>query len=133
MKNFIPWIIGLSAVVVVVLGYWVNPPAIHRLEMLFQDAHFQIRGPLQPGPEVVIAAIDEKSIDELGRWPWPRKVIARLVEKLVVHQAKVIAFDIVFSSPDESAGKQNLIKIREQLNAKFVDEPLVNGVLNPLI
>ncbi len=133
MKNFIPWIIGLSTMAVVILGYWVNPPAIHRLEMLFQDAHFQIRGPLQPGPEVVIAAIDEKSIDELGRWPWPRKVIARLVEKLVAHQTKVIAFDIVFSSPDESAGKQNLIKIREQLNAKFVDEPLVNSVLNPLI
>jgi adenylate cyclase len=133
MKNLIPWIVGLSIMVVVLLGYWINPPALHRLEMLFQDTHFQIRGPLQAGPEVVIAAIDEKSIDEVGRWPWPRNVMARLVDKLVEHQAKVIAFDMVFSSPDESSGKQNLIDIREQLKSKLADKPLVNSVLNPLI
>jgi len=133
MKNFIPWFIGLGTMVVVVLGYWVNPPAIHRLEMLFQDAHFQIRGPLQAGPEVVIAAVDEKSIDELGRWPWPRKVMAQLVEKLVEHQVKVIGFDMVFSSPDDSSGKESLIKIREQLKTKIADAPLVDSVLNPLI
>ena len=133
MKNFIPWVIGIGILLVMVLGYWINPPATHRLEMLFQDAHFQIRGPLQAGPEIVIAAIDEKSIDELGRWPWPRKVMAQLVEKLVAHQVKVIAFDVVFSSPDDSSGKQNLIQIKEQLKAKMGDEPLVNSVLNPLI
>jgi adenylate cyclase len=133
MKNLIPWIIGLGTTVIVLLGYWVNPPALHRLEMLFQDAHFQIRGPLQAGPEVVIAAIDEKSIDEMGRWPWPRKTMARLVEKLVAHQVKVIAFDMVFSSPDESSGKQNLLKIREQLKTKIASDPLVDSVLNPLI
>jgi len=133
MKNLTPWIIGLGTMVVVVLGYWVNPPAIHRLEMLFQDAHFQIRGPLQAGPEVIIAAIDEKSIDELGRWPWPRKLLAQLVEKLVEHQVKVIGFDMVFSSPDDSSGKESLIKIREQLKTKISDAHLVDSVLNPLI
>ena len=133
IKNYVVWMIGLGTLVVVILGYWLNPPALHRLEMLFQDAHFQMRGPLQAGPEVVIAAIDEKSIDELGRWPWSRKVMAQLVEKLVAHQVKVIAFDVVFSSPDESSGKQNLIKIRERLKGEISDAPLVNSLLNPLI
>lgn len=125
--------IGLITLAAVITGYWVNPPALHRLEMLFQDAHFQVRGPVQAGPEVVIAAIDEKSIDELGRWPWSRKVMAQLVEKLVAHQVKVIAFDVVFSSPDESAGKENLIKIRERLKGEISDKPLVDSLLNPLI
>lgn len=133
MKNLTPWIIGLGTMVVVVLGYWVNPPVIHRLEMLFQDAHFQIRGPLQPGPEVVIAAIDEKSIDELGRWPWPRKLLAQLVEKLVQHQVKVIGFDVVFSSADNSSGKETLNIIRERLKTKFPDGSLVDSVLDPLV
>jgi adenylate cyclase len=133
MKNVTHWIIGLSTMVVVVLGYWVNPPALHRLEILFQDAHFQIRGPQKAGSEVVIAAIDEKSLDELGRWPWPRKTMAQLVDKLVERQVKVIAFDMVFSSPDENSGKQNLINIREQLNAKFTSGSQVDSVLNPLI
>jgi len=118
---------------VVVLGYWVNPPAIHRLEMLAQDIHFQWRGPVQAGPEVVIAAIDEKSIDEVGRWPWSRKVMARLVEKLEAHQVKVIGFDVVFSSADNSSGKETLGIAREKLRAKISDKALVDSVLNPLI
>jgi adenylate cyclase len=133
MKAFTPWFMGISILLLSILAYWLNPPALNRLEMLFQDAHFQVRGPVQAGPEVVIAAIDEKSIDELGRWPWPRKVMAQLVEKLTDHQVKVIAFDMVFSSPDESSGKQNLIKIKEQLNSKLPDDSLVNNTLNPLI
>jgi len=132
-KHLVPWVIGLCVLVVSVLAYWINPPALQRLETLFQDAHFQVRGPLKPGSEVVIAAIDEKSLDELGRWPWSRKVMAQVVEKLVAHQAKVIAFDVVFSSSDDSSGKQSLIQIKEQLKAKIADPPLVNSVLDPLI
>ena len=133
MKKLIPWIIGLSTMVVVLLGYLVDLPALKRFELLYQDAHFQVRGPLQAGPEVFIAAIDEKSIDQLGRWPWPRKMMARLIDKLVEHQVKVIAFDMVFSSTDESSGKQDLIQISEQLKTKFADKPLVDSILNPLI
>jgi adenylate cyclase len=133
MKNFTPWSIGIGIMLVMILGYWINPPALNRLEMLFQNAHFQVRGSLQAGPEIVIAAIDEKSIDELGRWPWPRKVMAQLVEKLTAHQVKVIAFDMVFSSPDESSGKRDLVKIKEQLKSKFSNGSLVDSTLNPLI
>jgi len=132
-KNLTPWFIGIGIILVMILGYWINPPAFHRLEILFQDAHFQVRGPLQAGPEVVIAAIDEKSIDELGRWPWSRRVMAQLVEKLTAHQAKVIAFDMVFSSPEESAGKKNLIRIKKQLKAELGNNSLVDSALNPLI
>ena len=128
-----PWIMGMVITLFTVLCYWVNPPIMHRLEMLFQDVHFQIRGPIKAGPETVIAAIDEKSIDELGRWPWSRTVMAQLVKKLMNHQVKVIAFDVVFSSPDNSSGKQNLIQIKKQLKTKVDNKPLIDRVINPLI
>jgi len=133
MKKLVPWIIGFLITCTVVLMYWVNPSSIYRLELFFQNAHFQWRGPLKPGPEVVIAAIDEKSIDELGRWPWPRKKLAQLVDKLVQHQVKVIGFDMVLSSPDESSGKNSLIKIKQKLKEKFKDGLLVDEVLDPII
>lgn len=133
MKKFIPWIIGISISCAVVLVYTVNPPSIHRLELLFQNAHFQWRGPVKPGPEVVIAAIDEKSLDVLGRWPWPRKKLAQLVDKLVEHGAKVIGFDMVLSSPDESSGKNSLKKIKETLKENIADDSLVDKVLDPII
>jgi adenylate cyclase len=62
--------------------------------------------PEQYGVEVV--AIDEPSFSEIGqRWPWPRDLHARLVERLRAAGAKVIAFDIIFSEPStEDADKQ---------------------------
>ncbi len=133
MKKIIPWVIGLSLTLVTALGYWVNPSVLNRVELLFQNMHFQWRGPIPAGPEVVIAAIDEKSIDELGRWPWPRDVLASLVEKLVEHEVKAIGFDMVFSSPDESTGRKSLNKIKEKLKENIEDGPLVDRLMDPLI
>ena len=115
MKKIAPWALGLTITAMVVVFYRAQPPLIYQLELMFQNAHFQWRGPISPGPEVVIAAIDEKSIDELGRWPWPRKNLTRLVEKLVERQARVIGFDMVFSSPDESSGIESLKKLQREL------------------
>jgi adenylate cyclase len=133
MKKLIPWLIGLSLTCAVVLAYMANPSSMHRLELFFQNTHFQWRGPVQPGPEVVIAAIDEKSIDELGRWPWSRKKLAQLVDKLVQHQVKVIGFDMVLSSVDESSGHNSLEEIKETLKENIKDGLLVDKVLDPII
>ncbi|HEY7230200.1 MAG TPA: adenylate/guanylate cyclase domain-containing protein [Pseudolabrys sp.] len=49
---------------------------------------------------VVIVDIDEKSLNSLGQWPWPRTRIADLITKLTQMGALVIAFDVVFAEPD---------------------------------
>ena len=59
-----------------------------------------LRGPVKPGPETVIAAIDEKSINKLGRFPWPRSVWGRVVDRLTEEGAKVIVFDVFFTEPE---------------------------------
>ncbi len=79
-----------------------------------------LRGrPTQPhSDQVVIATIDKDSIDEYGRWPWSRKLMAQLVRTLNDHyQARTLGFDIVFSEPEESSGMkvtaEYLKKIRQ--------------------
>jgi len=57
----------------------------------------------QPTGAVVIAAIDEQSINEIGRWPWPRAVEARLIDALRDQNAAVIGFDMVFSENESQA------------------------------
>ncbi|MBE7198968.1 MAG: CHASE2 domain-containing protein, partial [Parafilimonas terrae] len=52
---------------------------------------------------VAILDIDEASLRTLGQWPWPRTVIARLVDRLTEMGASAIAFDIVFSEPDRTS------------------------------
>ncbi len=61
------------------------------------DLRFTMRGKVAPGPETVIAVIDEKSINKLGRFPWPRSVWGRVVDRLTEEGARVIVFDVFFS------------------------------------
>ena len=56
-----------------------------------------------PPPRVVIAAIDEDSIEEYGLFPWNRNVLADFVESVNAHGPKVIAFDVVFSDTDKNS------------------------------
>lgn len=90
---------ALLAIVLVIL-YLIGPRFIEVIEYKALDLRFVLRGTIQPGPEVVIAVIDEKSVDEVGRWPWPRSKIAELVQALADDSAKVIALDIGFFEPD---------------------------------
>ena len=50
---------------------------------------------------VRIVDIDDESIHLLGRWPWPRQMLAKLVEKLVKANVAAIGFDILFSESDQ--------------------------------
>ncbi|MDB3932516.1 CHASE2 domain-containing protein [Candidatus Pelagibacter sp.] len=61
---------------------------------------------------VVIVDIDEKSIGEIGQFPWRRDIFAKLINRLDQYGSSVIAFDIFFSEED----KQNPKKILEEFN-----------------
>ncbi len=73
-------------------------------ELGLYDIFFRIRGDTQPGSNIVIVAIDEKSIAEIGPLPWPRKYHARLLED--ISEAEVVAFDLLFDFPAESKDDQ---------------------------
>ncbi|MBM3649099.1 MAG: adenylate/guanylate cyclase domain-containing protein, partial [Alphaproteobacteria bacterium] len=56
-----------------------------------------------PAVPVRIVDVDEEALAEYGQWPWPRTIIARLVDKLTEQGAAVIAFDVIFAEPDRSS------------------------------
>ncbi len=66
----------------------------------------------QPAPSgVVIVAIDQASLQELGRWPWPRRVHAELLQQICRASPKAVAMDIAFNEVgDDPAGNQALAK-----------------------
>ena len=96
--------VGLVFTAMSLVVYAMGIPFLSAIELKAYDLHFLSRGKTSPGSEVAIVGIDEKSIDQLGRWPWPRARIAELVDKLGAYGAKVVAFDIVFAEPDQSSG-----------------------------
>lgn len=90
------------------------------MELKSLDYRVRIKGKETPVEDVVIVAIDEKSIKEIGRWPWSRDIIANGVEKLFKMGAKVIGLDIVFSEREEFKQKEKLLEFFNQ----FEDEDL---------
>ncbi len=97
--------IAIALIVAVVLSvlHLADFKFFEILEAKTLDLQFALRGPIKPGPETVIAAIDEKSINRLGRFPWPRSVWGRVVDRLTEDGAKVIVFDVFFTEPDAVA------------------------------
>ena len=56
----------------------------------------------QPSAEIVIVGIDDRSLEALGRWPWPRELHARLIDRLDDAGARAVAYDILFPEPASS-------------------------------
>src|SRR5436853_511986 len=57
-----------------------------------------------PSDKVAVIAIDEQSIANIGRWPWPREVQAKLIDQLAAAKAKVIGSTIILSEPQRDPG-----------------------------
>lgn len=55
---------------------------------------------------VVIVDIDERSLEELGQWPWPRTLIAELLDRIVQYGAVVIGLDVIFAEADRLSPPQ---------------------------
>jgi adenylate cyclase len=87
-------------------------PFITQLDNIIYDARLQVTMPRGVDERIVILDIDEKSLQEVARWPWPRDVMAGLIEKLFgKYQVAIVAFDVVFAEADYSSG----IRALEQL------------------
>jgi adenylate cyclase len=79
---------------------------VNRLELDALDLRFRLRPDRykHPDPRIIIVDIDQRSQEILGRWPFSRSYFAQTLDALREDGAKVAAFDITFSKPDETAG-----------------------------
>src|SRR5206468_10426614 len=112
-----PASLTLGTILVVVILFWSGVPILDLIELKTYDLRFLSRGRLAPSPAVVMAVIDEKSLDREGRWPWPRSKIAALVDALSQDGARVIGFDIGFLEPDANSQ----LALIEQFGQKVAD------------
>ncbi len=111
--------IALIVAVTLSLLYLANASFLEILENKTLDMRFTLRGGIAPGPETVIAAIDEKSIHSLGRFPWTRSVWARVVDRLTEEGAAVVVFDVLFPEP-ESASADGLLQNAIEKNGRVI-------------
>jgi adenylate cyclase len=99
-----PWIVALLVLVNALLLRALDPVGLTRLRDVAFDSFQRIKPrTYNPATPVHIVDIDESALAEFGQWPWPRTIVARLVDKLTEKGAAVIAFDVVFAEPDRSS------------------------------
>jgi adenylate cyclase len=101
-KTKINLFIGFSITLLMALLMLIELPPMETLEEKLYDYRFKIRGTIKPPENIVIAAIDEKSLGKLGRWPWSRDKIARLVNRLNEEGSEIIVVDIILSEAEKN-------------------------------
>lgn len=85
---------------------------IQGLDHKVRDTFFTLRGPLPPSRSIVIVDIDQKSLEEVGQWPFPRAEIANSLRSILADGAKVVGFDVVFAEPDRLSLKEWVQRLR---------------------
>jgi adenylate cyclase len=87
---------------------------IDQVDNIFYDARLQWTMPGGLDDRIVIVDVDEKSLvtPELGRWPWSRDKMARIMDTLFEHyQIRLLGFDVIWAEPDTSSGFTVLQKL----------------------
>lgn len=113
-KHLLRFLLGAACVLLFVghaAKFW-QIPFVNVVDAYLYDVRVRLSAPNTKDERVVIVDIDERSLAEVGRWPWSRNVLATMVQKLVAdYRVAVLGFDVVFAEPDESSG----LKVLEQI------------------
>lgn len=103
---------------------------VQRLDDIIYDARMRATMPRTLDDRIVIVDLDEKSLAEVGHWPWPRNRVADLVDELYVRQKiALLGFDMVFAEADESSGLKQLEKLAQ---TELRDQPGFVGKVSQL-
>lgn len=110
-KHLVRIILGL-VIVLVFVGHaakYYHIGIVNQLDHIVYDTRLKVAMPRGLDDRIVILDIDEKSLQEVARWPWPRDVMAGLITKLFdKYKVAIVGFDVVFAESDYSSGIKRL-------------------------
>ncbi|WP_427791779.1 CHASE2 domain-containing protein [Brevundimonas diminuta] len=126
-RVLIEW--GLVALLAgLLVGWMALTPVANRADHLIYDVLMRAKaGPADDG--VVIIAIDDRSLEQLGQWPWPRDLHARLIDRLTQASAGPVAYDVLFT---EATPLDDVLAVALSRNGQVrlpvvLDAPGLNG------
>ena len=123
-----PLKITLFIIFLALILFFMDFTFLRFMELKALDLRMVSRGKMASGGETIIVTIDEKSLSELGRWPWPRTIMAKLVDQLKAYGAKTVGFDIIFAEPDENSSLKAISELSKDVQKMKVPDKRI-GVL----
>jgi CHASE2 domain-containing sensor protein/predicted Ser/Thr protein kinase len=111
------WFLGL-VIAVALFGFARMSGFIPGLERWAYDLGVRMTSKA-PSDKIAVIAIDEQSIANIGRWPWPREVQAKLIDQLAAARAKVIGNTVFFFEPQKDPGLAYVEKMLDIYNKAY--------------
>jgi adenylate cyclase len=85
---------------------WTDMPVVNAMHLAWLDAYQALSPRERHSAPAVIVAIDENSIERYGQWPWPRSLVARLLDRIRAAKPAAIGVDLLFPDPDRLSPEQ---------------------------
>lgn len=107
-----PWdfLLNISATIFIAVLFLIPFGIWESINGKIFDLTLRMRGSFKPPQELAIVAIDDSSLNQVGRWPWPRSKMAELISQLSESGAKIIAVDVIFLAlAGESSSREDQI------------------------
>ncbi|RZV48190.1 MAG: CHASE2 domain-containing protein, partial [Pseudomonadales bacterium] len=104
------WFIGL--VVTILFLFLAEAGWMAVLDRQAYNVGVKFSATKEPHEDIVIVAIDDKSLQELGAWPWSRDVLAKTTRLLSRAKPSVLGFTMPFDTDQDEAGLKSLAGLR---------------------
>jgi len=111
---------------------WQDMPVSGALRLAWLDVYQELSPRERRSAPAVIVAIDEASLNRFGQWPWPRTLVAQLIDKLRAASPAAIGVDILFPEPDRLSPERlapSVAATDPQLAARLARLPRHDAVL----
>jgi adenylate cyclase len=131
-RGIIYWL-PLTLLLATALAHLIIPGEFDQVSALAAFDVYQRLAPREASADtpVLIVDIDEHSLKQVGQWPWPRTVLAQLVDKLREAGAAVVAFDVLFSEADRTSPSMLLPLLTDRGASKAEAQQLLASMQDP--
>lgn len=117
--------VASSALILLLLAFAIHTTQIFsRVDNLIFDYGQKVKVTAPPD-DVILIAIDQESLAQIGRWPWSREVHASLLQRLKDEQPAAIGFDVIFAEPEQANVKADKLLAQAMADSGNVVLPIL--------
>lgn len=118
MSKKIPFLVeaalGLVMTLAIVFSYAKRAPFIETFSLKAYDTLAKLSRPATNTNAIQIVEIDEQAVANLGRWPWPRSLVAQLIDDVVSSGAKIIGLNIFYTEAEKNQGFEEVSLLQKK-------------------
>jgi len=117
-KFFYYFLLAITVFMAILFFYSYIPKTLNSFDNRLRDYMFILRGEVEDSKNIVIIDLDNRSLKEVGQWPWSRDTVSELLINLTNAGVGLVGFDIVFAEEDRT----NPTKIIKKYNIQTTQE-----------